>query len=144
MPGGGCVTTIDDLHRFAEMLRRGGELDGARILAPATIDYAARNHTGSLRNMLFDPVLSTRNWEATPACIGLGFFVRGEGSIPGPFGFANSPRSYAGVGSGSTAFWVDPARELTLAFLSSGLMEDSQHLERLGILSDLVTSSLAA
>lgn len=144
LPGGGCVTTIDDLHRFAEMLRRGGELDGARILAPATIDYAARNHSGSLRNLLFDPFLSTRNWEAIPAYIGLGFFVRGEGITPGPFGFANSPRSFAGVGSGSAGFWVDPERELTFAFLSTGLMEDSHHLERLGILSDLVTSSLVA
>jgi CubicO group peptidase (beta-lactamase class C family) len=144
LPAGGCVTTIDDLHRFAEMLRRGGELDGARILAPATIDYAARNHTGALRNVLFDPFLSTRNWQSTPACIGLGFFVRGERVIPGPFGFANSARSFAGVGSGSTGFWVDPERELTFAFLSTGMMEDSHHLERLGILSDLVVSSLVA
>jgi CubicO group peptidase (beta-lactamase class C family) len=142
VPGGGCVTTIDDLYRFAEMLRRGGELDGARILAPAAIDYAARNHTGALRNMLFDSFLSERNWEPVPASIGLGFFVRGEGNIAGPFGFANSARSFAGVGSGATAFWVDPERELTLAFLSTGLMEDSHHLERLGILSDLVLAAI--
>ena len=56
LPGGGCVSSIGDLHRFAEMLRRGGELDGARILSPALIDYASRNHTGELRNVLFERI----------------------------------------------------------------------------------------
>lgn len=142
LPGGGCVTTIGDLHRFAEMLRRGGELEGARILAPSTIEYAAQNHTGDLRNVLFDPFLSTRNWETIPAFIGIGFFVRGEGIIPGPFSVMNSPISFAGLGAGSTAFWVDPERDLTFAFLSTGLMEDSHHIERLGVLSDLILSSI--
>lgn len=142
LPGGGCVTTIGDLHRFAEMLRRGGELDGARILAPTTIEYAAQNHTGHLRNVIFDPFLSSRNWESVPAFIGIGFFVRGEGIIPGPFSVMNSPDSFAGLGAGSTGFWVDPERDVTLAFLSTGLMEDSYHLERLGALSDLILSSI--
>lgn len=144
LPGGGCVTTIQDLHRFAEMLRRGGELDGARILSPAMIDYAARNHTGELRNVLFDPFLSMRNWQSFPAYIGVGFFVRGEGVIPGPFSVMNSPRAFAGLGAGSTGFWVDREKELSFAFLSTGLMEDSCHFERLGILSDLVISSIVA
>jgi len=144
LPAGGCVTTIGDLHRFAEMLRGGGELDGARILSPSTIKYAAQNHTGTLRNVLMDPVLSTRNWEATPANIGIGFFVRGEGITPGVFGVMNSPNSFAGAGAGSTMFWIDPDRELTLAFLSTGLMEDSRNLERLGLISDLLLSSIVA
>jgi CubicO group peptidase (beta-lactamase class C family) len=142
VPGGGCVTSIGDLHRFAEMLRRGGELDGARILSPATIDYASRNQTGALRNVLFDPFLSTRNWLPIPAFLGLGFFLRGEGVIPGPFGNLNSSRSFGGFGAGSTAFWVDPERELSFAFLSTGLIEDSYHMERIGLLSDLVLAAM--
>ncbi len=59
LPAGGEVTSIGDLHRFAEMLRAGGELDGARILSPAMIDYASRNKTGELRNLLYDQFLST-------------------------------------------------------------------------------------
>jgi CubicO group peptidase (beta-lactamase class C family) len=144
IPAGGYLTTVQDLHRFAEMLRRGGELDGARILSPATIDYCARNHTGELRNVLFDATMGYRGWELFPAYIGIGFFVRGERPTPGPFGVLNSPRTFGGFGAGSTAFWVDPERELSFAFLSTGLMEDSHHVERLGVLSDLVVSSVVA
>jgi len=32
MPWVGGVSTVGDMYRFAEMLRRGGELDGQRIL----------------------------------------------------------------------------------------------------------------
>lgn len=142
LPGGGCVTTIQDLHRFAEMLRRGGELDGARILSPAMIDYATRNYTGDLRNILFDSLLSERGWNPFPAYIGLGFFVRGERLTPGPFGALNSPRTFGGLGAGSTAFWIDPERDVSFAFLSTGLMEDSRHIERLAMLSDMVISSI--
>jgi CubicO group peptidase (beta-lactamase class C family) len=142
IPAGGFLTTIQDLHRFAEMLCRGGELDGARILSPAMIAYCTRNHTGELRNILFDATVGYRGWELYPAYIGIGFFVRGERPTPGPFGVLNSPQTFGGVGAGSTGFWVDPGRELSFAFLSTGLMEDSHHFERLGGLSDLIVSSI--
>jgi CubicO group peptidase (beta-lactamase class C family) len=142
IPAGGFLTTIQDLHRFAEMLCRGGELDGARILSPAMIGYCARNHTGELRNVLLDATAGYRGWELYPAYIGVGFFVRGERTTPGPFGVLNSPRTFGGVGAGSTGFSIDAERELSLAFLSAGLMEDSHHFERLGRLSDLIVSSI--
>jgi len=142
LPAGGYVTTARDLHRFAEMLRRGGELDGARVLSPATIDYCARNHTGELPNQLWNYTVGLRGWEPFPAYLGIGFFVRGEKVTPGPFGALNSARTFGGFGAGSTAFWVDPARDLTFAFLSTGLQEDSHHVERLSRLSDLVLAAL--
>ncbi len=142
IPGGGCITTIHDVHRFAEMLRRGGELDGARLLSPAMLDFCTRNHTGDMRNILFDMWRGTRNWLVYPANIGVGFFMRGEGDVPGLFSVMNSPRSYGGFGAGSTGFIVDPERDLTLAFLSTGLMEDSYHFERIGVLAGLVLASI--
>jgi CubicO group peptidase (beta-lactamase class C family) len=42
--GGGLTSTTADYYRFCEMLRRGGELDGARILGPRTIDLMRKNH----------------------------------------------------------------------------------------------------
>ena len=38
LPGGGCVSTVQDVLRFAEMLRRGGELDGVRLFSPLTVN----------------------------------------------------------------------------------------------------------
>ncbi len=142
IPGGGCITTVQDVHRFAEMLRRGGELDGVRLLSPAMLDFCTRNHTGNLRNILFDMWCGTRNWLVYPANIGVGFFMRGEGDIPGLFGALNSPRTYGGFGAGSTGFTVDPERDLTLAFLSTGLMEDSYHFERMGVLANLILAAI--
>lgn len=144
VPAGGFLTTLGDLTRFAEMLRRGGELDGRRILSPAMIELATRNHTGDRPNELMNYTVEMRGWEPWPAYIGLGFFVRGEGVVPGPFGNLCSPRTFGGWGAGSTAFWIDPERDLTFSFLSTGLMEDSYHCERVSRLSDLVLSALAA
>src|SRR3546814_19254323 len=73
------LTTISDLHRFAEMLRRGGEIDGVRLLSPAMIRFAARHWIGDRPNMVWDPILSERGWSRFPDNIGLGFRVRGEG-----------------------------------------------------------------
>lgn len=143
IPGGGCVTTIDDLHRFAEMLRRGGELDGARVLSPVTIGFCTRNHTGEMRNVFFDATCSTRNWLVYPAAIGVGFFVRGDGPMPGHhFSPMHSANAFGGFGAGSNGFTVDPARDLTVAFLSTGLMEDSHHLERMSTLATQVLASI--
>lgn len=142
LPAGGYLTSARDMHRFAEMLRRGGELDGVQILAPATIEFCTRNQTGEAPNELWNYTTGFRGWDPFPAYLGVGFFLRGEKPTPGPFGTFNSPRTFGGIGAGSTCFWIDPVRDLTLAFASTGLMEDCFHLERMARLSDLVVTSL--
>lgn len=142
VPAGGYLTTLADLARFAEMLCRGGELDGARILAPATIAYASRNHTGDKPNSIWAYTEAMRGWKPFPASIGLGFFVRGEGVIPGPFSNLSSAQTFGGFGAGSSAFWVDPDRNLTFSILTTGLMEDSHHIERVSRLSDVVLAAV--
>jgi CubicO group peptidase (beta-lactamase class C family) len=42
--GAGLVSTASDYLRFAQMLLNGGELEGVRILAPATVRLLASNH----------------------------------------------------------------------------------------------------
>jgi CubicO group peptidase (beta-lactamase class C family) len=144
VPAGGYLTTGADVHRFATMLANGGELDGARILSPRTLDYCARNHTGDRRNVLFDYARDTRGWAPWPANIGIGFFVRGEGVQPGPMSNFSSAQTFCGWGAGSTCFWIDPVQQLSFSFLSTGLMEETFHCERLQRLADLVVSSLVA
>lgn len=142
VPAGGYLTTLDDLHRFALMLRNGGALDGVRLLSPHTLAYCTGNFTGERSNVLFDYAQDTRGWAPWPANIGLGFFVRGHGVQPGPMSNLSSPRTFCGWGAGSTCFWVDPELDLTFAFLSTGLMEETYHLERLQRLADLVITAL--
>jgi CubicO group peptidase (beta-lactamase class C family) len=141
-PAGGFLTTLDDVTRFAEMFRRGGELDGHRVLSPAMLELATLNHTGDLPNSLLGYACELRGWQPFPAYLGLGFFLRGERLTPGPFGTMCSPGTFGGLGAGSTCFWIDPERDLTFSFLSTGLMEDSRHIERVARLSDIVLAAL--
>jgi CubicO group peptidase (beta-lactamase class C family) len=124
------------------MLRRGGELDGVRVLSPATIESVQVNRTGDEPNTIWAYAEVMRGWEPFPANLGLGFFLRGEGTFPTPFGLLASPATFGGFGAGSTAFWIDPVRDVTYAFMSSGLMEDSYSMERHMRLSDLVHAAL--
>lgn len=145
LPGAGCIMTLSDLYRFTDMLRGGGELDGVRILSPATIAHMTRIHTHeSQRNILWDASVAARNWTAWPANQGLGFYIRGEGAPPpGPIGSLMSPRAYGGFGAGSAGFWVDPEYDLSIAFLSTGLLKGYAHLERLGRLTNMIMASIA-
>jgi CubicO group peptidase (beta-lactamase class C family) len=44
----GLISTARDYARFEQMLLNGGELDGARILAPRTVELMRTNHVGDL------------------------------------------------------------------------------------------------
>ena len=142
IPGGGGVGTAADIFRLAEMLRRGGALDGSRVLSPAVIRLAATNHTGLKPNSLWHYAREGRGWAAFPAFLGLGFFVRGTGIFPTYFGTLASPDTFGAVGAGSTLFWIDPKRDITFVCLTAGALEESYSLERFQCLSDLVLAAV--
>jgi CubicO group peptidase (beta-lactamase class C family) len=48
--GAGLLSTARDYSRFLQMLLNGGELDGARILSPKTVDIMTTNQVGNLFN----------------------------------------------------------------------------------------------
>src|SRR6185503_11668406 len=77
MPWVGAVCSVPDLFRFAEMVRQGGELDGARVLSPAILQLATRNWTGEKPNELYKAVANRAGWRPYPAYMGLGFAIRG-------------------------------------------------------------------
>jgi CubicO group peptidase (beta-lactamase class C family) len=141
-PAGGAIGTASDLFRFTEMLRRGGELDGIRILSPGIIKNATTNHTGSLPNDIWDYAREMRGWPDWPAYLGLSFFLRGEGIFPTSLGISTSPGTYSGQGTGSTLFWVDPERDLTFVCLTAGVIEDGDNILRFQRLSDMVVAAV--
>ena len=142
MPGGGSLGTAHDLFRWTEALRCGGELDGVRVLSPAMLKLALTNQTGSEPNHIFDGMCQARGWEQFPANLGLGFFLRGGGIFPMPFGVTASSDTYGGLGAGSTMFWVDPERDLAFICLTTGVLEDSRNFERMQRLSDLALAAV--
>ncbi len=141
MPWVGVVCSAYDLHRFAECLRRGGELDGARIIGPAILEQATINRTGDQPNELYMRLALSRGWAPYPAYIGIGFSLRGEAICQHQFGTLTSPRTFGNHGAGSTLFWVDPVRDMTFACLTAGVMDEGDNIERFQKLSDIAVSA---
>ena len=141
MPWVGGISTVPDLFRFAEMLRRGGTLDGRRIVSPAMLKLATRNWTDNKPNELYKSIAINHGWEPYPAYIGLGFGLAGDGVCPNLFGTLTSPGTFGGYGSGSTVFWVDPELDMTFVCLSAGVMQPAANIERFQRLADIAASA---
>ena len=109
--GGGLVSSTMDYLRFSEMVRRGGELDGVRILSPKTVEFMTANHLpstvtggGSGENPLLGA--QTRGFG-----FGLGF---GVNTNPVGGGVLGSLGEYSWGGAAGTVFWVDPVEEMVV------------------------------
>jgi CubicO group peptidase (beta-lactamase class C family) len=112
---GGLVSSAHDFHRFMEMLRRGGELDGARLLSADTVALMTRNQLpgGATIREVGAPV------HQEPGNGGLGFGFNVSVVVDPAHTFAPSSLGTHGwTGAATTAFWIDPAHDLTVQFLS--------------------------
>jgi CubicO group peptidase (beta-lactamase class C family) len=135
--GGGLLSTATDYERFTRMLLRGGELDGVRVLSPRTLRLMTENHLPGGADL---GALSTGGFAETTfegVGFGLGFAVVLD---PGPAKTLTSRGEYYWGGAASTAFWVDPAEEVT-ALLFTQLLPSSTHPLR-SQLRQLVYSAL--
>jgi CubicO group peptidase (beta-lactamase class C family) len=143
IPSAVYLTSSHDLHRFANMLRRGGEIDDFRLLSPAMLDWCSRDHTGGVpSNGLLDYANETRNWTSYPHGSGVGFILRGDKPTHGPVSTFASPRSFGGWGAGSTCFWVDPQRDVAFSLLMAGIMPDDRHIERTCSFGDMALAAM--
>jgi len=142
IPWMGCVSTAYDLFRFAEMLRRGGELDGVRILSPASVKQATTIQTGTLANDYYISIMEEQGIKPPPANIGLDFQIRGEGIGPNSMGNLTSAGTYGKFGLGGTGFWVDPERDITFVFLRSGLLEHLNDTAKYQRISDMAMAAV--
>jgi CubicO group peptidase (beta-lactamase class C family) len=92
------------------MLLNGGELEGARILSPKTVELMTSNHVGTL-------------YQQGNFGFGLGFEITehvGRSGRPGSVG------EFGWGGAYATKYWVDPQEKLVVVFMtqllpSSGL-----------------------
>lgn len=141
MPWVGIVSTASDLFRLAEMLRRLGEFDGARILSPTICKMARQNWTGDKPNEVYKRLCIEHGWSIIPAYLGLGFPLRGEAIGNHLYGTLTSPHTFGGYGAGTTIYWVDPELDLTFVGLCTGVMNSADNYLRWRRLSDIAASA---
>jgi CubicO group peptidase (beta-lactamase class C family) len=111
--GGGLVSTADDYLRFAEMLRRRGELGGERILAPRTVGFMASNQLDGDIAAIGPKTFSETSFE------GVGFGLAVSVMLdPAKAGMSGSPGDFGWGGMASTAFWVDPVEDMVVLYLT--------------------------
>ncbi|GAA0934065.1 serine hydrolase domain-containing protein [Pseudonocardia zijingensis] len=113
--GGGLVSTAADYHQFTQMLARGGELDGVRLLSPHTVAFMTRNHLpGGADLEQFGRPISSESYNQ-----GVGFGLGVSVVVDASAGkVLTHEGEYAWGGLASTAFYVDPAAEVTAMFFT--------------------------
>ncbi len=126
--GGGLVSTAPDYFRFTAMLRRGGELDGVRLLGRKTVELMTMNHLpgGQDLTQLAQAGMFTETAYAGVG-FGLGFSVM---QSPARAQILGTPGEYAWGGAASTAFWIDPVEDLTVIFMTQLMPSSSYPLRR--------------
>lgn len=113
--GGGLVSTLADYLRFAEMLRRGGELDGVRVLGPRTVAHMTTNHMPGGADLAGygRPLYAETPFHGVG--FGLGFAVVLD---PVRYGPPTGRGEFGWGGAASTVFWVDPVEDLAVVLLT--------------------------
>jgi CubicO group peptidase (beta-lactamase class C family) len=98
--GAGLLSTAEDYARFLLMLLNGGQLDGARLLSPKSVELMTADHAGALYGS---------------QGFGLGFWITdrlGRNGQPGSVG------AFGWGGAYYTTYWVDPAEELVCVLMT--------------------------
>ncbi|MFT7129436.1 MAG: CubicO group peptidase (beta-lactamase class C family) [Gammaproteobacteria bacterium] len=113
--GGGLVSSAMDYLKFSQMMLNGGQLNGARILSPKTIELMTTNHLGELQ----------MGFGRTGLGFGLGFAVSLD---QGEVGEVGSTGEYNWGGAAGTRFWIDPQENLIGIFM----VQSIPHRTRLG------------
>jgi CubicO group peptidase (beta-lactamase class C family) len=112
--GGGLTGTSADYLRFCEMLRRGGELDGHRVLGPRTIAMMHMNHLPGGKQLTDLAIGGFSETAYDGVGFGLGFASTLGEVEAGGLGAGD----YYWGGAASTIFWVDPKEDLSVVFMT--------------------------
>jgi CubicO group peptidase (beta-lactamase class C family) len=118
--GGGLVSSAADYMRFTQMLvgrpdSPAGELDGTRLLSPRTVAYMTRNHLPGNADLESYGTPINAESPMRGSGFGLGFAVVLD---PVPGKVLTSAGEFSWGGAASTAFYVDPAEEITATFFT--------------------------
>lgn len=113
--GGGLLSTAADYLGFCRMLLAGGTVSGRRVIGRKTLDMMRSNHLpggGDLASLSMSGFSETGN---EGVGFGLGFATKVD---PIKNGYPASSGTFYWGGMASTLFWVDPAEELIVLFMT--------------------------
>ncbi len=125
--GGGLVSTAGDYMKFAQALLDGGRVGGHRLIGRKTLALMTANHLPGGADL---PAVSVSLFsEAANAGVGfgLGFATTIDPArtlLPGSAG------DYFWGGAASTYFWVDPAEQLVVVFMTQLLPSSTYQVRR--------------
>ena len=107
IPAGNVVTTANELSRFFEVMRRGGEYDGVRVIERATIERALTEQS----HLEIDLSLGF------PTRFSYGLMLGSQRiSLYGP----DTQQAFGHLGFTQMLAWADPERASAVAVLASG------------------------
>lgn len=109
--GGGLISSAPDYHRFARMLLGGGELDGVRLLQPATVELMRTNRLTDGQRQI--PFAGMPLWQTCG--FGLGLAIA-EDAVGNPYA-CGAPGSMTWPGIFGTWWQADPANDLIMIYL---------------------------
>jgi CubicO group peptidase (beta-lactamase class C family) len=130
VPSSNTISTANELSRFAEIWRRGGELDGVRVMRPETLQSAVKE-CRRLRPDVATGLMPLR-W-------GTGFMLGSKRF--GPFG-RNAPAAFGHLGLVNVAIWTDPEHGLAAGLISSGKPGRDPEVKRYTALMDRVAAEI--
>ncbi|MDO7868848.1 serine hydrolase domain-containing protein [Nocardioides jiangxiensis] len=129
LPSAGIWASAHDAATVFEMLMRGGELAGTRVLSPGTYAEAVRP-AGPL---VMDGMLPV------PIRFSAGFML-GEPTAS-LYGW-NTPEAFGHLGFMNITCWADPARELSVAFLNTGKSASPEAVVRLAAVNWAISKAI--
>ncbi len=114
--GAGLVSTTGDYLRFCQMLLGRGELEGVRVLGRKTVELMTANHLPGDAD-LESVAIPGGFGEVGFAGMGFGLTVA-VAKAPAATQVIGSAGEYMWGGAASTIFWVDPAEDMTVVFMT--------------------------
>ncbi len=130
VPWGGMFSTVRDMARCCQMFLNGGELDGVRVLSPATVAAMTRDQTSSMA-LLPAQERHQQAWGLGWRVISAAWSAGGNLLASGSFGHS---------GSTGTVSWVDPVQEVICVLFTNEPAINSGRLR--GQVSNLVMAAV--
>jgi CubicO group peptidase (beta-lactamase class C family) len=119
MGGGGLFSTALDYGRFGQMLLNGGELEGARVLRPESVETLTANH-------LPDAIIAA-GVDAGFQKIGPGRGYGYNGAVffdPAAAGAPVGRGTYQWDGASGVWFWIDPENDLVFVGMIQRMLQE--------------------